>query len=155
MRAVRRLAAHFPDVQFQFVAHPTPGVQAATRTLLDEDRPANICVLPPCDYVTFVQMLASSYLVLTDSGGIQEEAPSLGTPVLVVNPRTARQEPLCTGTAWLVGTEEDAVFGAAAHLLEDASDHARMALRHDPYGDGRAGERIADVLAEMVTGGVT
>jgi UDP-N-acetylglucosamine 2-epimerase len=87
--------------------------------------------------------------VLTDSGGLQEEAPALGKPVLVVNERTARQEPLAAGTARIVGTSESDIVEAASRLLDDPFHYARMAARHDPYGDGHAGERIATVLAAM------
>jgi hypothetical protein len=92
-------------------------------------------------------MLAGSFLILTDSGGIQEEAPVLGKPVLVVNEQTERHEPLQVGTASLVGTDMDQIVGATARLLDDPAYYEQMTLRHDPYGDGHAGERIADVLA--------
>jgi len=93
-------------------------------------------------------MLADSFLILTDSGGIQEEAPALGKPVLVVNRRTERQEALAAGTAQIVGTTEDEIVAAATRLFEDPDQYRRMATRHDPYGDGHAGERIAGVLAD-------
>ena len=116
---------------------------------LASDPPANVELLEPCDYVSFVHMLADAHLVLTDSGGIQEEAPALGTPVLVVNPRTARQEGVEAGTATIVGTDDDDIVSAAGRLLDDPAHHARMARPHDAYGDGRAGERIAGVIAQL------
>jgi UDP-N-acetylglucosamine 2-epimerase len=112
-------------------------------------RPPNIELLTPCDYVSYVRILAGSFLILTDSGGIQEEAPALGKPVLVVNRRTERHEPLAAGTARIVGTAEHDIVDAAARLLEDPVYYARMTTRHDPYGDGRAGERIAAVLMSL------
>jgi UDP-N-acetylglucosamine 2-epimerase (non-hydrolysing) len=146
-RAVRSLAAAFPDVRFQFVVHPAPSIGDAVTAELAAERPENVDVLPPRDYVTFVRMLADSTFIITDSGGVQEEAPALGRPVLVVNHRTAREEPLTAGTAVLVGTNVDEIVGAATRLLRDPDHYARMAVAHDPYGDGRAGERIADLLA--------
>jgi UDP-N-acetylglucosamine 2-epimerase len=92
-------------------------------------------------------MLADSFLILTDSGGLQEEAPVLGKPVLVINRRTERHEPLAAGTARVVGTGESDIVDAASRLLDDPVHYARMATPHDPYGDGQAGERIAAILA--------
>jgi UDP-N-acetylglucosamine 2-epimerase (non-hydrolysing) len=148
-RATSRLAWRHPDVRFQFVQHPSPAVRRVVRHTLAADPPANVELLEPCDYVSFVHMLADAHLVLTDSGGIQEEAPALGTPVLVVNPRTARQEGVEAGTATVVGTDVDDIFSAAGRLLDDPAHHARMARSHDAYGDGRAGERIAGVLEQL------
>jgi UDP-N-acetylglucosamine 2-epimerase (non-hydrolysing) len=95
-------------------------------------------------------MLADSFLILTDSGGLQEEAPVLGKPVLVVNRRTERHEPLAAGTAHVVGTGESDIVDAASRLLDDPVHYAQMATRHDPYGDGQAGERIAAILASAL-----
>ena len=94
-------------------------------------------------------MLADSYVILTDSGGLQEEAPVLGKPVLVINQRTERHEPVAVGTADIVGTMETDIVEATARLLDDSAHYTRMATRHDPYGDGRAGERIAALLDDM------
>lgn len=146
-RAVQRLAVLFPDVHFQFVVHPNPSVTATVTRVLDGGRPANVELLAPLDYVSFIHLLSDSFFVLTDSGGLQEEAPALGKPVLVVNPRTARQEPLTAGTASLIGTAHDDIVEAASRLLEEPSHYARMASQHNPYGDGLAGERIVEVLA--------
>ncbi len=149
-RALRQLAQRFPDVRFQFVVHPNPSIERAVLTEFDGDRPANIEVLPPCDYVSFVHMLADSFFVITDSGGVQEEAPPLGKPVLVVNRRTARKEPVAAGTARIVGTSERDIVAAAARLLEDPAYYAQTAVPYSPYGDGHAGEQIAAVLASFV-----
>ncbi len=148
-RAVRVLAERYPDVRFQFVQHPSPAVQRAINLTLAWECPRNVELIPACDYATFVGMLAEAYLILTDSGGVQEEAPVLGTPVLVVNAKTDRQEAVSAGTAAIVGTHVDDIVAAAAGLLDDRRRHARMTTQHDAFGDGRAGERIAAVLAEF------
>jgi UDP-N-acetylglucosamine 2-epimerase (non-hydrolysing) len=151
-RSVRKLAEHNPDVRFQFVLHPSPVVQQAVREQLAGAAADNIELLPPCDYVSFVRMLSAAYLILTDSGGVQEEATSLGTPLLVVNPRTAREEGLTVGTAAIVGTYETEIVAAAQRLLDDPRLRAEMATPNDAYGDGRAGERIAAIVAATVRG---
>jgi UDP-N-acetylglucosamine 2-epimerase (non-hydrolysing) len=148
--AVRQLAGLYPDVQFQLVRHPSPPVIRMIQQTLNGTRPRNVEVLAPCSYIPFTHMLADSYLILTDSGGIQEEAPALGKPLLVVNRRTEREEPLRAGTSNLVGTDQNDIVAAVAALLEDPAHYARMATRHDPYGDGLAGERIVKILGEMI-----
>ncbi len=149
--AVRQLALRYPRVRFQFVLHPSPAVQRSLRPLF-APRPHNVELFSPCDYVSFVQLLSEAYLILTDSGGIQEEAPVLGIPVLVVNRRTERPEGLAAGNAALVGIDQGDIAQAAARLLDDRTCHQEMAVRHSVYGDGRAGERIAAVLAEADLG---
>jgi UDP-N-acetylglucosamine 2-epimerase (non-hydrolysing) len=149
VRAVKTLAHRFPDVRFQYVTHPNPAIREAVQQSMNGERPPNVEISAPSDYLTFVHILMDSYLILTDSGGIQEEAPVLGKPVLVTAHRTARQEPLTAGSSSLVGTSEERIVEAASRLLEDAAHYARMAVRHDLYGDGRAGERVAAVLAEL------
>ncbi|MFJ7069646.1 non-hydrolyzing UDP-N-acetylglucosamine 2-epimerase [Streptomyces sp. NPDC101115] len=151
--AVRELAGLYPDVRFQLVRHPSPPVLRMLQQTLDGVRPPNIEVLAPCSYVPFMHMLADSYLIVTDSGGIQEEAPVLGKPLLVVNRRTAREEPLMAGTSDLVGTDQHSIVAAVAGLLDDPARHARMATRHEPYGDGLAGERIVKILGEEIEPG--
>ncbi|MER7519448.1 non-hydrolyzing UDP-N-acetylglucosamine 2-epimerase [Streptomyces sp. NPDC126499] len=148
--AVRQLAGRYPDVRFQLVRHPSPPVARMLRETLEDGHPPNIDVLEPCSYIPFMRMLADSYAIVTDSGGIQEEAPALGKPLLVVNRRTAREEPLRAGTSHLVGTDEKDIVAAVAALLDDPDRYARMATRHDPYGDGLAGERIAKILGEVL-----
>jgi UDP-N-acetylglucosamine 2-epimerase (non-hydrolysing) len=145
--AVLDLAVRYPDVRFQFVMHPNPEVERIARAALFGSPVRNLEIVPPIDYVSFVHMLADSSFVITDSGGLQEEAPSLGKPVLVVNERTARREPVEAGTSLVVGTERHEIVRAAARLLDDAELYRRMAVAHEPYGDGLAGERIVDVLA--------
>jgi UDP-N-acetylglucosamine 2-epimerase (non-hydrolysing) len=150
-RAVRELARRHPDTRFQFVLHPSPSVQRAVRSCLATETDANIELIPACDYVSFVQMLAGAYLILTDSGGIQEEASTLGTPVLVVNQRTAREEALQVGTSAIVGTNDHEIVAAAERLLAYPLLRAEMATANDAYGDGKAGDRIAAILAKVQT----
>ena len=151
VRAVGRLAETYPNVLFQFVVHPAPAIARAAKASLGVDGPGNLELLPPCRYVQFVQMLSDSFMIITDSGGLQEEGPALGKPVLVVSERTERQEPLAAGAARIVGADESAIVDAAARLLDDPAHHARMATPRDLYGDGQAGERIAAVLARVLS----
>jgi UDP-N-acetylglucosamine 2-epimerase (non-hydrolysing) len=148
-RSVRELANRHRDVRFQFVLHPSPAVQRAVMESLAGEVPPNIELLPPCDYVSFVQMLSDAYLIITDSGGVQEEATALGTPLLVANSRTARKEALTVGTAMIVGTHDVDIVAAAERLLVDPILRREMATPSDTYGVGRAGELIAATLAEV------
>jgi UDP-N-acetylglucosamine 2-epimerase (non-hydrolysing) len=103
-------------------------------------------------YVPFVDLMCRAYLLLTDSGGLQEEAPSLGNPVLVLRDKTERPEAITAGTARLVGTNESLIVGEAERLLDDPQAYQRMARRHNPYGDGQASSRIAAFLMEHLAG---
>jgi UDP-N-acetylglucosamine 2-epimerase (non-hydrolysing) len=138
--AVRRLAER-GDVQILLPVHPNPSVR---RTVEDGlvDVPG-VHLTQPLDYLGFVYALRRARLVLTDSGGVQEEAPALGVPVLVMRDTTERPEGIASGNAKLVGTGADAIFEAAARLLDDDHAHAAMANARSPYGDGHAAERIA------------
>ena len=144
--AVRELAGRFPDLQFVLPVHPNPQVKATVEELLC-DLPA-MHLIEPVDYEEFVHLLARADLVLTDSGGVQEEAPSLGKPVLVLREVTERPEGVAAGTARVVGTGQDRIVAAASELLTSPEAYARMANAVNPYGDGHAGEHIAAVLAE-------
>jgi UDP-N-acetylglucosamine 2-epimerase (non-hydrolysing) len=108
---------------------------------------ANIVLLDPLPYVAFVDLMRRCWMIITDSGGIQEEAPSLGKPVLVLREKTERPEAVEAGTVKLVGTDERQIVAEAARLLDDEREYTRMTRVHNPYGDGRACERIAQVLA--------
>jgi UDP-N-acetylglucosamine 2-epimerase (non-hydrolysing) len=142
--ALVRLARR-DDVEIVYPVHPNPNVlQTVSRHLAG--RP-NITLLDPMDYVPFVDLMRRAYLLLTDSGGIQEEAPSLGKPVLVLRDKAERPEAVSAGTARLVGTNEPRIVEEAEHLLDDPHAYQRMARRHNPYGDGKVSKRIADVLA--------
>jgi len=107
---------------------------------------ANVSLIEPQEYLPFVYLMMRAHLIITDSGGIQEEAPALGKPVLVVRDTTERPEAIEAGTARLVGTSTEGIFAAAMQLLDDASEYERMAHAHSPYGDGRATERIIAAL---------
>ena len=122
---------------------PIPVSAAVNRHLADQP---NITLMDPLEYVPFVDLMQRSYFLLTDSGGIQEEAPSLGKPVLVLRENTERPEAVRAGTAKLVGTDERRIVEEAEHLLEDPIAYQRMARGHSPYGDGRSSQKIADFL---------
>jgi UDP-N-acetylglucosamine 2-epimerase (non-hydrolysing) len=144
--AVATLARRRWDCDFVIPVHPNPRVRATLVPAL-EGR-ANVHLLEPLGYREFVQLMARAHLILTDSGGIQEEAPALGVPVLVLRETTERPEAVAAGAARLVGTHEPAIVRHALELLGDRAAHARMAGARNPYGDGRAAERIADALHE-------
>jgi UDP-N-acetylglucosamine 2-epimerase (non-hydrolysing) len=112
----------------------------------------NIHLVEPLAYVPFVDLMRRAYLLITDSGGIQEEAPSLGKPVLVLREKTERPEAVEAGTVKLVGTDEERIVAEATHLLDDPVEYTRMTRVHNPYGDGQASRRIAKVLTEFFQG---
>ena len=143
MRALAQLASR-PGVQVAYPVHRNPNVLGPAHSLLAGL--SNVALLDPLPYVSFVDLMRRSYLILTDSGGIQEEAPSLGKPVLVLREKTERPEAVEAGTVKLVGTDERRIVDEATRLLDDASEYARMTAIHNPYGDGHACERIAQAL---------
>jgi UDP-N-acetylglucosamine 2-epimerase (non-hydrolysing) len=142
--ALRELAARFADVRFVYPVHLNPNVQQPVRTLLGAL--PNVHLIEPLDYEPFVVLLKHSHLVLTDSGGIQEEAPSLGKPVLVMRQVTERPEAVQAGTVELVGADRLRIVEGVSRLLQDDAQYRKMARAHNPYGDGKACERIAEVL---------
>jgi UDP-N-acetylglucosamine 2-epimerase (non-hydrolysing) len=148
--AVATLAREFPDVHFYCVLHPNPRVLAAVPAGLGTPIPSNVELVGSLDYVSFVRLIARSQLVMTDSGGIQEEAPVLGVPVIVLKEHTARREPVSAGTALTAPTDVDGIVEAASAVLSDGALRALMGVRHSPYGDGRAGERIVATLADVL-----
>lgn len=142
-QALARLAQR-EDVQIVYPVHLNPNVQRPVRQLLgDLD---NVHLLDPMDYLPFVALMDRSDLIITDSGGIQEEAPSLGKPVLVMRETTERPEAVEAGTVELVGTDVERILARAGHLLDDREAYQRMARAHNPYGDGLAAERIARLI---------
>ena len=141
--ALRRLALR-RDVQIVFPVHPNPEVRAVVDREL-RGAPS-VVLLEPLEYLPFVDLMRRAHFLLTDSGGIQEEAPSLGKPVLVLREQTERPEAVAAGTARLVGTAEAAIVREALLLLEDPAEYARRSQVSNPYGDGRAGERIAQSI---------
>jgi UDP-N-acetylglucosamine 2-epimerase (non-hydrolysing) len=144
--AISQLAARHPHVHFIYPVHLNPRVQEPVHRHLS-GRP-NIHLLRPLDYAPFVRLMDRSTIILTDSGGIQEEAPSLGKPVLVMRDVTERPEGVASGTVKLVGTDIDRIVGGVHTLLTDTNAYAEMHRAHNPYGDGKASGRILDFLAE-------
>jgi UDP-N-acetylglucosamine 2-epimerase len=136
------------DVQIVFPVHPNPNVSGVVRAQLAGI--ANIHLIDPQDYLPFLYLQKQSYLVLTDSGGVQEEAPSLGKPVLVMRDNTERPEGVAAGTARLVGTDIDKILFNANRLLDDPAAYRGMSEQHNPYGDGRASARIVEELLRHV-----
>ncbi|MGQ0679050.1 MAG: non-hydrolyzing UDP-N-acetylglucosamine 2-epimerase [Actinomycetota bacterium] len=146
-RAVSRLADHYADeIRIMLPVHPNPEVASLVHKQLSGI--SNIALLPPLEYHTFVHLLKICYLILTDSGGIQEEAPTFGVPVLVLREVTERSEAIEAGVAKLVGTGADDIFREASSLLSDPQARSRMTVAGNPFGDGRASRRIADSLLE-------
>jgi len=144
--AIRELAARFPELQFVLPVHPNPEVKRTVEELLC-DIPG-MHLIPPVDYLEFVHLLSRAVLVLTDSGGLQEEAPSLGKPVLVLRELTERPEGVEAGTAVVVGTDRERIVSVASELLTSPEAYARMANAVNPYGDGHASDRILVALAD-------
>ena len=143
-RAIRRVMEEHPDVKAIYPIHMNPVVrQAAVAELGDFDR---IRIIEPLEVLDFHNFIARSYLILTDSGGIQEEAPSLGKPVLVMRDTTERPEGIKAGTLKLVGTSEDMIYNEFTKLLDNRNAYEAMSMASNPYGDGHACERIADIL---------
>jgi UDP-N-acetylglucosamine 2-epimerase (non-hydrolysing) len=144
-QALRTLAGR-EDVAVVLPLHPNPQLGLAFRAAL-EGLP-NVALTDPLDHAEFVALLDACHLVLTDSGGVQEEAPALGKPVLVLRETTERPESVAAGTALLVGTDPARIVGEAGRLLDDDRAYALMARAHSPYGDGRAAERIARIIGD-------
>lgn len=143
-KAIRRVMDEHPDVKAIYPIHMNPVVREIAQEYLgDDDR---ICIIEPLDVLDFHNFLSRSYLILTDSGGIQEEAPSLGKPVLVMRDTTERPEGIAAGTLKLVGTEEETIYKEFSRLLSDKDEYEAMSKASNPYGDGHACERIADIL---------
>lgn len=149
-RAIRRVMEEYPDTKAVYPIHMNPEVRKAAHAELDGfDR---LRIIEPLDVLDFHNYMARSYLVLTDSGGIQEEAPSLGKPVLVMRDTTERPEGVAAGTLKLVGTDEEIIYREFSRLLSDSEEYTAMSHASNPYGDGHASECIADVLAESARG---
>lgn len=145
--AIGRLAAR-GDVQIVFPVHPNPNVMGPVNRHL-KDKP-NILLLEPLGYTEFVDLMRRSYFLLTDSGGVQEEGPSLGKPILVMRDKTERPEAVEAGTVRLVGASEERIWSAAVDLLEKPDFHSAMSRVHNPYGDGRASGRISDLIRSFL-----
>jgi UDP-N-acetylglucosamine 2-epimerase (non-hydrolysing) len=146
-RGLAALAAR-EDVRIVLPVHPNPNVRGPVERWLGES--PHVTLVAPMDYVSFVDLMRRAYLIVTDSGGIQEEAPSLGKPVLVVREKTERPEAVRAGTVKLVGTNFDRIVGEATLLLDFEDEYRRMAAIHNPYGDGKASPRIVEALGEYL-----
>ena len=142
--AIKRIMDEYKDIKAIYPIHMNPKVRETANAILSgNDR---IKIIEPLDVVDFHNFLNASYLIITDSGGIQEEAPSLGKPVLVMRDTTERPEGIKAGTLKLVGTNEERIYKAFKQLLEDKKEYEKMAKASNPYGDGLASKRIADIL---------
>ena len=142
--ALKRLINKYEDIEVVYPVHMNPSVSEPVRKLLGGlDR---VHLIEPLDYLPFVYLMKQAYFILTDSGGIQEEAPSLGKPVLVMRDTTERPEAINAGTVRLVGSNEDSIVGEASLLLDSKQEYMKMSLAHNPYGDGKASGRIIKFL---------
>jgi UDP-N-acetylglucosamine 2-epimerase len=147
--AIKSLAERYPDTDFVYPVHLNPNVRKPVFEILGDGAEKNIFLIEPLQYLPFVYMMERSYLILTDSGGVQEEAPGLGKPVLVMRDTTERPEALESGTVHLVGTNYDKIVNEVSTLLDDAEAYRKMSEAVNPYGDGLACERISSFLANV------
>jgi len=148
--AIRTLAGDFPDVDFLYPVHLNPNVREPVGRILQGV--TNVHLIEPQDYLPFVYLMTLSHIILTDSGGIQEEAPSLGKPVLVMRDTTERPEAVAAGTVKLVGTDSQNIINAVTTLLTNEIEYNRMSFAHNPYGDGKACERIVNIIKNTQQG---
>jgi len=144
-RALQTLSVRNPDVQFLYPVHPNPNVEKVVHEVLDA---ANIRLCPPLDYASFVAAMKRSYIIISDSGGVQEEAPALGKPVLVLRRRTERPEAVEEGLVKLIGSSHDRIVEAVQHLLDDETTYRSMSRKISPYGNGRSAQCIVKILRE-------
>jgi len=145
--ALREIALSYENVEIVYPVHLNPNVQEPVRRILNNTK--SIHLIPPLDYEPFVYLMSKSYLILTDSGGIQEEAPSLGKPVLVMRETTERPEAVKAGTARLVGTDQNKIISETNLLLSNKETYLAMSAAENPYGDGKAAARITDGLLNL------
>jgi UDP-N-acetylglucosamine 2-epimerase (non-hydrolysing) len=147
-RAIERLHEEFADVEFLWPVHPNPSIKPVVENAMAKLRRVRLC--SPLSYGPFVSSIKRATLILTDSGGVQEEAPALGKPVLVLREESERPEAISSGVAKLVGHDPDAIFSEASRLLTDANAYRSMAKGVSPYGDGRASERIVSAVGAFL-----
>lgn len=143
-RAIKMLSEKYPDVDFVYPMHLNPNVRKPIKEIFGENCQSNLFFIEPLEYLSFVYLMEKSHIVLTDSGGIQEEAPGLSKPVLVMRDTTERPEALEAGTVKLVGTDYDKIVSEVSSLLDDAQYYEKMSQAVNPYGDGKACERIVN-----------
>lgn len=145
-QAIRRIVEEYPDVKAVYPVHLNPKVREVANEVLGDNE--KIKLIDPLEVIDFHNFIANSYLILTDSGGIQEEAPSLGKPVLVLRDTTERPEGIQAGTLKLAGTDEETIYQLTKQLLEDQEEYRKMSKASNPYGDGKASQRIADAIIQ-------
>ena len=147
--ALAEIAAEHSDVEILYPVHLNPNVRQPVADILAAPKLENVHLIDPVDYLPFVYLMDRSYLIITDSGGVQEEAPSLGKPVLVMRDTTERPEAVEAGTVRLVGTSREKIVGETRRLLTDEEEYAKMSRAHNPYGDGKAVQRIISSILNM------
>ena len=147
-KAIKTLAVKNPNVEFVYPVHLNPNVQKPVTTLLANQ--GNIHLIEPLDYQKFVHFMNRSYFILTDSGGVQEEAPSIGKPVLVMRDTTERPEAVEAGTVMLVGTDQNQIVKNSQKLIDDKTHYQSMSFSHNPYGDGTASEKITNLFQKSL-----
>lgn len=148
-QAIKTLSEKYPNVDFVYPMHLNPNVRKPIKEVFGENRQSNLFFIEPLEYLSFVYLMEKSHIVLTDSGGIQEEAPGLGKPVLVMRDTTERPEALEAGTVKLVGTDYDKIVSEVSSLLDDTECYKRMSQAVNPYGDGKACERIVEYIGAL------
>lgn len=146
-QALKRIAEQFPAADIVYPMHMNPNVREPVESILAAL--PNVHLIEPLDYLPFVYLMQRAHLIITDSGGVQEEAPSLGKPVLVMRDTTERPEAVAAGTVRLVGTDVDAIYDWTMRLMTDKAAYDEMSFAHNPYGDGRAVERILNSIADL------
>lgn len=147
-KAIKKLVNEYEDIEIVYPVHLNPNVQESVNRMLGDVK--RVHLIKPLDYLPFVLLMKKAYLILTDSGGVQEEAPTLGKPVLVMRDTTERPEAVDAGTVKLVGTDEELIVQEVSTLLNDDVAYQLMSAAHNPYGDGKAGKRIAEHLKSVV-----
>jgi UDP-N-acetylglucosamine 2-epimerase (non-hydrolysing) len=145
--SLKKLALDNADIDIVYPVHLNPNVQKPVKEILSDV--SNVYLIDPLEYESFLYLMSKSYFIITDSGGVQEEAPSLGKPVLVMRDTTERPEALEAGTVKLVGTDPKTIISEAQNLLDNKDDYETMSKAHNPYGDGKACEKIVEYLKEQ------
>ena len=147
--ALDSLSLNYPDVDFVYPVHLNPVVRESIARVFNDNQPENLYLIEPLDYLPFISLMGKSKLVLTDSGGIQEEAPGLGKPVLVMRNTTERPEAVDAGTVKLVGADSDRIIAEVSRLLDESDYYSEMAKAVNPYGDGKAAPKIVKIISEQ------
>jgi len=148
-QALVDIAGSYPDAEILYPVHLNPNVQEPVQRIMGSSGLKNVHLIEPVDYLPFVYLMNRSHLIITDSGGVQEEAPSLGKPVLVMRETTERPEAVSAGTVKLVGTRRESIVSAAQTLLDDGNIYRNMSMAHNPYGDGKAAEKIVEIIGRI------